>query len=1083
MGYTHLRLYDRSKSPVGFLPDHQALQTQFTLNDTGTITFQYPKNGINADALLGLDMGYIEVVENGQASVDWFLLEDDGDEIGVALDSAPIRVSGRGVMAMLEWAEVYPELHQPGGPVNLLYPQNRFINETPGSIMATLMARAQARGALAELSYNFTADHDSAGQPWANKYTQQYDSGIDYYTVFTGMLAAGWADGRTNGFVLEMFNPDTVLRQDKPGVIMRRGQSVLQGPTRQRSRRNVRTVILGVGADRVLAEATDGTAIAKWGRREGSANDSRAISFGTMEWVTQAALKEVKDEARAYTLRVSMSEPPGEQWPMPVRDFVVGDLIRYDQVRLDPTTLEPLRVRTITYGWDDSTSDRTCTVELNDRFTEYALVLKARVETLLNGISLAPFAARPLAPLPSPTPPSYPADVLAILGVTDGPGGVKLNAATVTWPEVPVKADGLPYNDHAYYLVSYKQDSVADATGTWSPEQQVSGTSTTFTNLTPGKPYVFRVRAVDLSGNQGAWTYSTIAIGSASAAPPPVPATPVITTNTGVMRVAWSGRDATGAPMPPDLLEVEVQVATAAAGPWTTFDTVTAGPSVSIYVPPNYGTTYYFQLVAHNYGVDTVNSAVASATAAAITGGEVAAKVLGYNNFAFSDAGNLLGDGSFETAAGRAAITLPTGASFANDTAGAFVGNWVLRSAPGSRTIVLASIACTPGQEYLVRRAVKGTGGANGVFQTLVRYYDKAGTLLSQVTALPTATSDGTWQQQFTGPGVVSVPTSAVRMDVCVDSDASFNAGVWDLDACEVRLKIDTLLVRNAAITNALIADATIDKAKIASVNAGSIVSGKVSADLGLAGRLLIGALNADGTLTNPTKKRIELSAGGGIVQYDDTNTPQVSITPSGSTFSGTVQAALIQTAPANATTARLVIDPATLSNPSSVPGYTAGDPAAMVIYAAPVTGQSPMDIYPAVISVSNGYELLQSGRYKVSSILSLSSGTATPSPGGTGVLGSTTACTLTLNPPALYDANRPYLDGARANVVHHVFANNGSGYLVAKGLDNASGTGGRLVMRGETGTNTPNTISFDLFSGAVRVWVGDTLKGTMTIT
>lgn len=88
-------------------------------------------------------------------------------------------------------------------------------------------------------------------------------------------------------------------------------------------------------------------------------------------------------------------------------------------------------------------------------------------------------------------------------------------------------------------------------------------------------------------------------------------------------------------------------------------------------------------------------------------------------------------------------------------------------------------------------------------------------------------------------------------------------------------------------------------EADFASVSASSITAGRLSADVGLAGRLLIGALNPDGSLVNPAGPRLELTDNG-IAAYVAGATPFFDVDVAAHTLTlrgGAVIAPLFETA------------------------------------------------------------------------------------------------------------------------------------------------------------------------------------------
>lgn len=599
-GHAHVRVYNADAQPLGILPDVINLTMSFELNGPGAISFDYPANGIHAALLHETDVILAPII-GGNESGNWFLMEDDADDPSDAAGRGRlVRCTGRGTLAVLERAVVYPKTHTPGGGVNGLTPEHKFDNATPGAILHSLIQRAKARGAIPELvTSTWSTTHDSAGQPWPLLYDVTYNSGTDYLTVLQAMCDQGWVDVDMRGFGLRLYVPDTAMATDMPGIVLRRGQNVLDSPEgRKKTRRGMVTVALGQGADKKATEATDTAALAEYGRREGYAGDGRIESTTTLSRLAQQVLAEKARPSEGFELTVALDEPPGEQWPLPGRDFDVGDLVRYEVRRLTPTSLEPIRVRGITYRWESDQLAKVATVTLADRFLERAIRNGRRLEGVLNGsVTAAP-------PPPSPktirktVSPAAPAGVSVSSAVYHEAGRPRV-AATVTWTPPSENADATPLEDLAYHLVSYALTATPSATD-WKTAEVANTASATIRDLPPGAPFVVRVSAVDSAPNQGAWAESPAVTLDVDVTPPPVPSTPDATARLGQVTVAWDGTNQSGAPAAPDFDHVEIHISELSGfvpDASTLIDRL-PGPGLRVISDLPYGETRYIRLVA-----------------------------------------------------------------------------------------------------------------------------------------------------------------------------------------------------------------------------------------------------------------------------------------------------------------------------------------------------------------------------------------------------------------------------------------------------------------------------------------------------
>ena len=461
-----LRVYSTDIGPgtgapvrLGQLPEYAGCTTQQEHNQPGSISFSYPKTGRSAD-LLNLVDAFIVPVEGGVERTDWYLLEDDGDE--PAHDGGPVRpvqVAGRGALAILERANV--------GVMDPLDPKSatkRSFEATPGAIMATLLAEAKARGVagFTTLTWDFTATKDSAGQTWESTRAVTYEATLNLLAIITAMADNGWCDIRMERAVLRMYNPKTAAGVDRPDVILRVGKEVTGGP-RKRSRRSIRTHLLGVGDEGVHVDVADTSTAAQYGRREGSFTYGGITNPATLLAATQAELDQVKNVAEGFTVEFVPDPGRGIDPIVPGVDFNLGDFVRYDQRRLSPTELEPLRVRSIAMQYEDRGALATISAELNDLFTESVVRLKRKVDGIVNGATSGVGSA--------PTPPPPGVDLIspnAPTGITVsaqtyiGSDGFMRDIAAVNWLAPFYNTDGTVADDIDSYQVEKQTDGQVD---------------------------------------------------------------------------------------------------------------------------------------------------------------------------------------------------------------------------------------------------------------------------------------------------------------------------------------------------------------------------------------------------------------------------------------------------------------------------------------------------------------------------------------------------------------------------------------------------------------------------------------------
>jgi hypothetical protein len=880
---TVLRAYTATGTFLGELPDQQGLATQVEHNGPGSIKFDYPADGINAGVLADDDVR-VAVVDGGVEQDDRWFLEDDGDDPTASTgDARPITCGGRGQLAVLEQAVVYPEAYTtPGMALNGMDPHHAFGSSSPGKIMSTLIARAQARGALPGIEVDFTSEVDSAGTPWPTLYSVTYDVGLDYHAVLLAMTDNGWCDTRMVGNTLRLFVPDTVCGVDRPDAVMRLARDITQAP-RARSRRTIRSTMLGLGDSGTMAEVVDTTAEARYGRREGYDGRGGVTDVGTITAIAQADLTQLSDAHDGITLAIQ----PDSGTPIPGQDFAVGDFVRYDQRRIDSTTLEPLRVRTIATTWDANTGAKSWSIELNDLWLEQTLILSRRVDGIVNG---AQTGGSIPAPVPDPTttndtvPPGRPTAVVVTSAAYIDPTGAPRAQATITWTAATANQDGSVYNDHSVFRLGLQYP---DLSSTWTPDQEVANPPVFLSGLPVGTRLIARVVDVDTSNNASLPAFSDPVTLASDTTPPPVPAAPTVTPYLSGLQISWNGLGSAAESMPADAVGVQVHISqTSGFTPSTaTRVDLLAGPGSTVVAVPVYGVAYYVRLVSlDRSGNTSAPSAQASAAARQVVGTDLGGRPIGLDQVQFSDTGNLVSDGSFEYAETRARLAatgpwLAGGKAWSTD---AYHGGQALQltAQAGTNELPIAPEATVQGgATYWLRAAYKTPASVNGTFNLVARFRLASGST-TDVTAWSVTLAQTTYVLK---DAQVVAPAGAVGLTVVVQAVGT-TTGSWTVDQVEARTTVSTAIIQTAAITTAKIAALAVNDAQIGSLSATKITTGTLAADVVVGARIK----------TADTGSRVELGPTG-LKAYNASNALTVSINSDGTaTFAGTISASTV---------------------------------------------------------------------------------------------------------------------------------------------------------------------------------------------
>jgi hypothetical protein len=208
-------------------------------------------------------------------------------------------VSGRGVRCLLENALVYPV----GTSTT-----RAFEGKKAGDIMRTLFDEAQARGVLLELSTDFTATTDSAGQAFNRTLTLSEGAGTTLAEVAARHQELAVDINVTADLVLQYFNTrGEDLTLTAPPVSLRVGESIGElttekaGPVRN-------TVLVGYDSNK-YATRTDNTSVSTYGRRETFLNVSGTTNLTHAQLAGDQVLSVSAVPSDGITVQLDTSGP------------------------------------------------------------------------------------------------------------------------------------------------------------------------------------------------------------------------------------------------------------------------------------------------------------------------------------------------------------------------------------------------------------------------------------------------------------------------------------------------------------------------------------------------------------------------------------------------------------------------------------------------------------------------------------------------------------------------------------------------------------------------------------------------------
>lgn len=833
------------------LPDFASWTLSPVVHSPGAVELEYPANGRNFELLRAnvtqdRDLEVAIWVDGKDANSRRAILNtSDGDDVA---ESAVWRFGGNLLPVRLEEAVVWPRttvVQPPTGPAPTTdLAAFRVYAATAGRIMATLMQEAQGRGALTDIVWDFNNTVDSFGTTWSKTITLKIAPGTTLLKVAQTLAEAQmaefdvvWSNGARRLVMWEYGTRSVDRTLGADPLIFRAGRDIIDAP-RKHTVRPAGTALLAIGGEGIYRDQEDATARARRGRRiERAASQGSITDPSTLLAYAQAQLPAVTAGAMEAGHGLAIA-PAGRR---PLVDYDIPDWVWSDTGH----GLERLKLKQLTVSGDQD-GLVSAGASLNDLIADALEALARRVEGIEGGTTVTgTSSATPGEQAEDTMPPAAPTGLVAeSIAYQDDEHTQTLAAVTVSWGEVITNADGTAADDVAGYKVRYAYLGLSQVGGLPSsnpedtllnyveatPSTGVPDTTYTFAGVEAGANIGIQVAAFDQSGNQSAWSAPLGHDTAIDNTPPPVPSTPVVTNYLGQLRVAWDGLGSAGEEMPRDLAHVEVHVdvtnnfTPTAATLVDSFSTI-AGERVITDLP--YDVEQFVRLIAvDRTGNASAPSAVGSAIPAAI----------GYADIAFSQVGNLVEDGSFETLGGRELHGGRSDAAWSfveGGPTGANHGDWYARGnaavGSGIRPLWLSGLLpAVADQQFVFRLAIR-RAAANGDLLVRIRFHLANGTTSDLQVTYTTAETADTWLIKT--PSYYTAPAGTVAIELSVALAANCTAGAWWVDRVEAREAIGTLLVQNAAITDAKVSTLSVGKLtagtlSVAVTNAGIIRSG-----------------------------------------------------------------------------------------------------------------------------------------------------------------------------------------------------------------------------------------------------------------
>jgi hypothetical protein len=254
-----------------------------------------------------------------------------------------------------------------------------FGGATFGGVLATLIDAAQVRGTLPVLTYDFTTDADSHGEPWPDVHDLSFHIGTSLLDVWRHLVTLGLEGGMTPDLRLQAYVDSS--RHFEATVILRKGHHLIGDVVDTAHGSGLRTRMLVEGAGGRILEVTDPVAEAdgRIGRREGYLSMSTSDNATTLQRAGDVALASAAAEDQARSIAVVHGPTTSGQFE-PWVDYREGDWVGLDADGSGGAAVAQ-RVASITLEETDA-GDFGTELELNSVEMDAFLRLQRRLDAL-----------------------------------------------------------------------------------------------------------------------------------------------------------------------------------------------------------------------------------------------------------------------------------------------------------------------------------------------------------------------------------------------------------------------------------------------------------------------------------------------------------------------------------------------------------------------------------------------------------------------------------------------------------------------------------------------------------------------------
>ena len=540
---SRLVAYRANGSKLGLLPEPASYTVSFTHDAVGALTVSYSRKALRGEILdrrleTGLEIA-VEVSDGGRWVEPYngrFVIASRSRNALDVSDTVSLTGVSYGWLLKKALNLDTSRLETSGDEKGT----RKFANANAGTIMRTFMDENWNRGGVKVDCSRFTSGADSAGKQWGYMLPSiYYDLGVSIQDVLDSLVNNGLCDWRTDARQLLLWNVDNVAvcRDLSKSCVVTLAQDVSEAPDDE-SIDGLASSIL-VRGDNINFRQDNPDAPKPWGGWELYSSQQGVNKKETAEQLIKPTLANAARVRGQYTRSVNVVEASC----LPLVDYTIGDWITAPTV----ANREKVRVQQVTLQYDSQ--GFKASLILNDKNYDSSVRLTKRMNGITGGAHLGGASGAIPAPEKDHRVPKAPQNLSANSDSYINVNGYARGMVTARWDDVTLATDGTAM-DITSYAVEYRVNKTGYE---WHSAGTTTEHTLSWSNLDCGVQILIRARAVpSYSDQMGEWSSVFALTVAKDTTPPPVPSKPILSSELGVVSVAWDGKTADGGSMPID---------------------------------------------------------------------------------------------------------------------------------------------------------------------------------------------------------------------------------------------------------------------------------------------------------------------------------------------------------------------------------------------------------------------------------------------------------------------------------------------------------------------------------------------------